>query len=233
MNTMVPCRILLRLMSPVVLSAMSPSLDGILFEALSQRAPGKSDEEILLKLKSVLAFNESLGVFHASSLQFGVSSRSGLIAQDYYRVDYLHEGKRTSEMFSPNGARDKYRNIIVAGGPTKKRLTGRPAYSAPYAVFDAMGDPRKISDLLKNTFVGVGYDAQNVGMGHFDTDSIEIIQLEEDVSLVEKGLAKRCLPEGYASGGEALTILVPPYYRGDAVACNAAKRVSIINIENI
>ncbi|HSG61002.1 MAG TPA: hypothetical protein VLA24_06150, partial [Pseudomonadales bacterium] len=128
MQAFTPLRLILKMRSPVVLTAVSPTLDGILFEALKQRAPGKSNLDILSALKEVLAFNASLGVFHASSMRFGVNANTGLVALDYYRTDYLHEGKRSSSMFSPNG-KNRYKKLVVTGGPTKRRLTHRHAYA--------------------------------------------------------------------------------------------------------
>lgn len=225
-----PCRVVLKMLSPVVISALPPSLDGILFESLRQRSPGKSDEELCEQLKDVLAYHDKIGVFHASSMRFGVTREQGLVASNYRRVDTLHEGKRSSEMFLPNG-KNRYVNIVVAGGPTKSRMTVRPAYSAPYVVFDALGDTSAIADLLCNTFVGVGYDALNVGMGGFDTESIEIIVLEEDLSLVENGLAMRPVPTGFARGEAVLSPLVPPYYQNKKHQCSAPERIRLLNVE--
>lgn len=228
-----PFRVLLRLLSPVVITEFSPTLDGILFEAVRQRSPMKSDQEVIEALKDILAFDDDYGVFHSSSLRFGVTPQQSLVAQSYCRTDYLHEGKRSSSMFSSNGAKGRYTSIVVAGGPTKKRMNVRPAYAAPFALFDVFGDAKAVAALLKNTFVGIGYDAQNAGMGHFDTETVEIIPLDEDVSLVESGQAKRPLPAGIACGLNVMANLIPPYYTGQRVACNAPERIVITNIFNL
>jgi hypothetical protein len=221
------------MLSPSVITELSPTLDGILFEALRQRAPLKTNAEILDTLKTIVAFNEALGVYHCSSLRFGVTPKESVVALNYCRTDYLHEGKRSSDMFAPNGVKGKYKQIVVAGGPTKKRMSIRPAYAAPFALFDVYGDANAIVDLLKNTFVGIGYDAQNAGMGHFDTESIEVTILPEDVSLVEAGQAKRPLPAGAAGGLHIMANLRPPYYENHRVPCSAPERIVITNIFNI
>lgn len=227
-----PCRVLLKMLSPIVVSAFAPTLDGVLFEALRQRSPDKSDEELREKLKGVLKFNDELGVFHASSMRFGVTREQGVTTWEYRRGDQLHEGKRSSSMFSPNG-KNRYKEIVVAGGPTKKRMTIRPAYCVPYAVFEAFGDASAIKDLLSNTFVGLGYDAQNVGMGAFDSACIEAFELEMDLSVSEAGLAKRPIPFGLAEGVATDAVLLPPYYAGTRQQCVVPERVSLINVESI
>lgn len=227
-----PIRLLLKVLSPVVVTAFSPSLDGVLFEALRQRMPDKSDDTIIEKLKTILEFNEEFGVFHASAMRFGITAKNGLTTFEYRRGDYLHEGKRSSTMFLPNG-KGRYKDIVVTGGPTKKRMTIRPAYCAPYAVFDALGCPKAILDLLTHAFVGLGYDAQNAGMGAFDVENIEVISLDDDVSLIEDGRAKRLLPHGAASGLMAKSPLMPPYYSDVKHVCSAPDRITVINIEKL
>lgn len=220
------------MLSPIVMTEFAPTLDGVLFEGLMQRSPEKSHEEISEKLKQVLAFNEEAGVFHASSMRFGVTREQGVTTWEYRRGDRLHEGKRSSSMFLPNG-KNRYKDIVVAGGPMKKRMTIRPAYCTPYAVFDALGDVHAIKDLLSNTFVGLGYDAQNVGMGAFECASIEIMELDMDVSLSEAGLAKRPVPFGLSDGVVADAALRPPYYAEKKQRCVVPERVSLINVESI
>lgn len=228
-----PIRIILTLKSPVVLTALAPALDGVLFEAMSQRYPAESHENIVERMKSILAYNSDLGVFHASSMYFGVNSESGLITGNYYRTDYLHEDKRSSFMFGPNGTNGKYKNIIVAGGPTKKRLTSRSSYRAQFVIFDALGDKSAILSLLENTFVGVGYDTQNCGMGQFDVNNIEVIPLPEDISLLKDGHARRQLPAGAALGVEVQTRVLPPYYlKSNIITAVAPERVQLLNVDN-
>jgi hypothetical protein len=209
-------------------------LDGLLFEALKQRCPGRSYNEILEKLKGVLSFNDDYGVFHASSLTFGVSANTGFTAIDYCRADYLHSGKLSQRMFSGHGKNGKYPNIVIAGGPSKKRMTTRPAYCAPFAVFDALGDANQVTQLLSFFYIGIGYDTQNCGMGQFDVSNIEIINLPEDVSLIENGNAKRQLPLGIAAGHTGINRLLPPYFlKDEMVEVVTPPRVQVMNIDLI
>lgn len=226
-------RFLLTLRTPVVLTAFAPTLDGLLYEALVQRSPWKSPEQILSDLKSILCYNEKLGVFHASSLKFGVNRKHGLIAKHYHRADRQTEEKISASMFSATGINGKYKKMQFSGGATKTRMTSRPAYSAPFACFDACGDAHAIRTLLKHTFVGIGYDAQNCGMGEFDTNTIEIIPLSSDLSLMQDGEAMRPLPAtSNAQGVACIARMLPPYYlesgRQHAIS---PPRVQMINTE--
>lgn len=229
-----PFRLLLPLRSPVVLTAFAPTLDGILFESLSQRFCSDTPEQIVNRLKTLLAFHEEWQVFHASSLRFGVNAQSGLIASDYHRPDVLHSGKRSSDMFEGHGRKGAYPKLVIAGGPTKKRMSSRPSYIAQFACFDGHGDVQAIVNLLANTFVGVGYDAQNSGMGQFDTKHIEIITLDADESLVVNGKAMRQLPAGAANGLSVMTRMLPPYYLKDnQIQAVTPPRVQLVNIDLI
>lgn len=207
----IPFRIILKMRTAVVLTTVAPSLDGLLYEALSQRFCMETTEQIIERLKTIVAFHDDFQVFHASSMKFGVTSQSGLSAEYYYRTDVLKE-KLKSSMFLAKRQKAKYTDLVVTGGPTKQRLTKRPAYQAQFVCFDAFGDPKAVAALLEYSFVGVGYDAQNCGMGEFDPKQIEICRLEDDKSLISDGLAMRPLPEHAAGGAKKKGRLRPPYY---------------------
>jgi hypothetical protein len=208
---MKPFRLHISLASDVVISEFSPSLDGIIYEALSQKFCEYSADEINKEMKKILKFNDALGVFHASSLRFVISAEQGLIASSYARVDCTNH-KLLSEMMMPNSKKgDKYIKIITAGGPYKKRLTRRQSYKASSCIFEAVGDVDSIVMLLANAFVGIGYDAFNVGCGSILNLHAELI--EEDISLFEDGKVKRCLPFSPELAGLKGNIqLTPPYF---------------------
>jgi hypothetical protein len=107
-------------LTPVVISGIAPSLDGILYEALSQVIPSNEPDTVLARLKEILLFNDELGVFHASSLRFGITPEQGIGAASSVRCDYLGDEKLSSAMFSPRSRGGKFTRVITTGGPTKK-----------------------------------------------------------------------------------------------------------------
>ncbi|HDT5863354.1 TPA: hypothetical protein QHB43_003284 [Aeromonas hydrophila subsp. hydrophila] len=204
-------RMVMALRTPVVLTDFPPTLDALVYEALSQRSPASSRDDLLLELRDYLAFSEQFGVFHASAMRFGVTMDCGLMTGSYVRTDRHTDDKLSSAMFAPNGAKGRYARINLLGGPTKNRLREMPAYRAPFAFFDGHGDPWAIKGLLEFFVIGLGYDAQNSQMGAFG--EIVIAPLSEDSSLLLQGKANRPLPA--ASGVEGIpgqSPLIPPYY---------------------
>lgn len=53
-------------LTPVVISGIAPSLDGILYEALSQVIPSNEPDTVLARLKEILLFNDELGKVRTS-----------------------------------------------------------------------------------------------------------------------------------------------------------------------
>ncbi|WP_259343566.1 hypothetical protein [Klebsiella pneumoniae] len=96
-----PYRVIMKSLSPVVISGIPPSLDGVLYEAISQVIASNDPSEVLPALRDVLLFNEALGVFHASSLRFGITPEQGVSAATSVRCDYFSQEKLSSAMFSP------------------------------------------------------------------------------------------------------------------------------------
>lgn len=226
-----PFRLILKMQTPVVLTAVAPTLDGVLFEAMSQRFCNDTPAQLVERMKDILAFHEAFQVFHASSMKFGVNGKCGLSAGTYCRADNVRE-KLVSSMFMPHGRNGTYPTVVLVGGPTKTRLTRRLSHQSSFVCFDALGDPKAIAALLEHTFVGIGYDAQNCGMGAFDHRQIEIVSLEQDESLICNGQAMRPLPADAASGIESELRLLPPYYlqTGRAKAVMPS-RVQLQNID--
>jgi hypothetical protein len=226
-----PFRIILTMRTPVVITAVAPTLDGLLFEAMSQRFCDDTPAQVVERLKGVLAFHDGLQVFHASSMKFGVTSQCGLSVWNYCRSDNV-KNKLDSSMFMPHGRKGTYPPVLLVGGPTKTRLTKRLAYKSAFVCFDGLGDAKAVAALLEHTFVGVGYDAQNCGMGEFDHKQIEVITLEQDESLTSKGQAMRPLPAAAASGIESELRLLPPYYLAtERVHAVMPSRVQLLNID--
>lgn len=227
---MSPFRLVLTSAAPVVLSDFAPTLDSLVYEAIKAQSPDLGEERIIEKMHSILKFNDEWGVFHASSLMFAVTPERGLVAKSYTRVDVFTEGKRSSSMLNIKKRNGKFTPLRLEGGPSKRRLTERPAYAAPYLSFDGVGDGRRVQSLLEFFVSGIGYDAMNCGMGAFS--SVIYVPLQVDVSLIADGAAQRPLP--VASGAKGLpcqAVLVPPYYDKtkltDAVAPERVRSMAI------
>lgn len=229
-----PYRVILQLVSPVVITKFAPNLDGVLYAAISQCYPSKSHDDVLAHMNKVLLFNDDLGVFHSSCLQFGIDDQHGLVASSYNRTDYWPQAKLSSDMFLPHGIKGRYPNIVFAGGPTKKRMTRRPAYAAQFAVFDFVGDAQKVLNLLRMAHVGIGYDAMNVSMGEFNTKTIEINELTSDKSIFDGNKPTRVIPyTADVSGNRDHSPLIPPYFEQHrAVDVLAPERIRIIHTKN-
>ncbi|MBZ7735739.1 hypothetical protein FML36_28060 [Klebsiella pneumoniae] len=225
-----PYRVIMSSLTPVVISGIAPSLDGILYEALSQVIPSNEPDTVLARLKEILLFNDELGVFHASSLRFGITPEQGIGATSSVRCDYLGDEKLSSAMFSPRSRAGKFTRVITTGGPTKKRMTTRPAYSAPYLTFDFVGDDESVEILLNHAHVGVGFDYFSAANGEFN--NVMIIPLDCDTSISFEGMATRPVPVNKGLDGiRGVSPLVPPYFIGDktSVVYPAPVRTQLIS----
>ncbi|MNG45800.1 hypothetical protein D3C79_36400 [compost metagenome] len=223
-----PFRIIMRMITPMVFSDFAPTLDGVLFEALSKRYPEQSDEQLRNTMLNHLAYHQDWGVYHASSAAIGIDDDNGLVASSYTRNDSLLN-KLSTDLFSPNKRGGKYSKVNLSGGPTKQRLVSRPAYAVPYVAFDGFGDPWSIKTLLETYVLGIGYDAQNVQCGAFS--GCEIIALTEDLSLMSAAKANRPLPTNSGALGEPAQVrLIPPYYYGAVVSGVTPPRVRAYHI---
>ncbi|HAV1239715.1 TPA: hypothetical protein JGU28_004493 [Salmonella enterica] len=214
MLKMRPYRVIMKGVSPVVLSGFAPSLDGILYEALSQVLATESPEIIRSRLREILLFNEETGVFHASSLTCAITPEQGVSAAFSIRCDCLRSEKLSSTMFRPRMYQGKFPRLYLQGGPTKKRLTSRPAYAAPWYSFDFFGAEEPVQHLLTQAHVGIGYDFFSAANGEF-TD-VSIIPLAEDSSIDAGGSAARPVPAKTGLQGlHGFSPLVPPYFSGE------------------
>jgi hypothetical protein len=233
-GTLKPFRLVMKTVSPVVITEYAPNLDAIIFASLEQIHPSSSPLQLIEVMKDFLLFNEDLQCFHSSCLRFVVTPEKGLVARSYFRNDRL-ENKLSSDLYiTKNG---KYSRITTAGGPTKKRMSERSSYESSIYTFDGVGCAEKIKRLLLNTFVGIGYDSFSVGNG--EIIDIDIIHLEADTSLVVDGNARRNLPADFCSkngisGRVSTSRLLPPYYSKDgAVDAISPLRIDAIASNNL
>lgn len=199
-------RVLLRLRTPVVVSDFAPTLDGMLYAAALAQTGSNSDAHLVLR--EALDFDESLGVYCASSLWFGLEMSAGLSIQRYVRIDGM-ANKLDADMFHATKRGGKFTSVNLAGGPTKRRLQDRPAYAAPAAVFFGRGNSERVYSLLDYYRPGVGYDG-SAGMGAYDL--IEVSPMDSDYSLYwSDGTPNRPLP-AKGKGAIEMAVLVPPFY---------------------
>ncbi len=224
-----PFRMVMKIGSPVILKSHPPSLDALLYAAMS--AHWGSEVNVLEKMKDLLRWDAEGGFFHASSMRFVVTNKATLTAANAYRTDHI-KNKLTSEMIAPNGQSDTYSRVVVEGGPYKTRMTQRNAYCAPYVMFDGNGDREQVTALLNYYLCGVGYDAQNNAQG--EVIDIESFDMGIDTSISLNGQANRCIPVEHAhikniTGQQGLNRIVPPYYQGDLVAVVMPDRVRTIH----
>ncbi len=234
-----PFALLLRLVSPTIMTAQAPVLDALVYEGLSQRHCQANQEELYQRMEQgYLAFNKDLGVFHASSLWFVMDGDTAVTPVTVARVD-----RRTPEKMSswstnaiPPGSKRRMRKFRNDGGVLRNRLHERAAYAAPYALFFGLGDPLAIKQLFDFFHIGVGYDAQNCGAGAIA--DIGVIDLQEDMSLMLDGHPNRPLPER-AVPPEILadhlgeSALMPPYYPRRAAPAACPERFRIDSLANI
>ncbi|ELP6119463.1 hypothetical protein QTV43_000608 [Vibrio vulnificus] len=221
------CRIIVKCGTPVVLAEFAPHFDAIIYEALSQMTSLDRDE-ILYRMKTIIKWNQYLGVFHASSARFGITTEQGLSVSNYTRVDTTHLGLFSSKNFRPTSLRkNAYKSVVVAGGPYKRRVTTRNAYVSPYMVFDCCCDPIVIRKLLKNAFVGVGYDSFRAGIG--EIQEVIVQETEFDESIFSKGKVRRNVPAAKVKcyeGRRTESPLAPPYYLGEKIECKSPERIT-------
>jgi len=233
---MKPIRLVIKTGTPVVLTEFAPSLDAIVFEALTQMTLLGRDE-ILERMKQFLKWNDELGVFHASAMRFVISPEIGVTRQVYVRTDSQRDLFLSKYILENNSAGNGYKRILTAGGPYKTRLNRRPAYGSHFVCFDAVGDGPTLKRLLENAFVGVGYDAFSAGMG--EIKSVEILDLTEDISIQCGNEIRRNVPQTKfklpgAIGRVCETPVLPPYYYAPmAQTCLAPERVAILSINQL
>jgi hypothetical protein len=229
-----PFRLVVKTVTPVVITEFAPNLDGIIFASLEQVYPGRPAAERIDIMKGFLLFNDDLQCFHSSCLRFVVTPEQGLVAKSYVRNDRL-DNKLSSDLYRT--ANGKYPKVTIAGGPTKKRMSERSSYESSIYSFDGVGCAETIKRLLLRTFVGIGYDSFNVGNG--EIIHIDIIQLESDTSLVVGNNARRNLPAGFCqangiSGRSSTSRLLPPYYLKDgAIDAISPLRIDAIASNNL
>lgn len=192
-----PFRIKLRVATPVIVGQVPVHLDGLLAYCLHAWHPEWTSERIREELEAKYLQRHRAGIFHASSLSFGVTPARWLSATTQTRVGRLRSEQLESDWFQPNGRGGRYVNMVTAGGPTKARFQTRDAYAADWIVFDGVGDGHACAELIDFFVLGLGSEANSGGTGAI----VEVIcsDLDDDVSLVHEGAPARILPLDFAN----------------------------------
>lgn len=215
------CRVIVSLGTPAIITVAAPALDGIVFEALQQKHPDASTEQLLEKMKQIIKFSDEYGVFHSSFMRFVATKDAAVTVRKVIKTDCIREDKLKSGFFAPTGKGGSYPKIDTKRGKYISRMTERNAFCSEKVFFDAYGDKELLLSILTNTHIGIGHDARN-GCG--DILSVEIYEHEEDISLSLNGSVNRSMPFEAAlkmnlKGDPLDSPLIPPYY----IKANARK----------
>lgn len=224
-----PFRLILTIGTPIILRDHPPSLDALVYAALSAHV-GRSDA-LIETMKSYLTWH-SHGFFHAGGLRFVVTDRSSVVAKTAVRLDAIRH-KLRSDMIAPTGQNGAYNRVVTSGGPYKTRMIQRRAYSSPYVIFDGRGDKRAVADMLRYYLPGVGYDAKNAGFGEIvDIDAVD--QPADASIMLASGALNRIVPADFAESAGLTGIpdkarILPPYYGPDRVDVVRPERIRLIH----
>lgn len=223
---MTPFHLIIEPGTPFVIPNDAIQLDALLYYCIGSRWDISEPAAVIECMREYLAFDEEIGVFKASAMTMLVTPEEGVSLGSIQRVDDLRN-KLTREIFAA-----KNKSIVLAGGPTKKRLTQRQSYFAPYLHFHGVGDGGAIRQLLMQHLPGIGTDARTASSGEFISARV----IPGDFSYVEDGKALRRLPLKY---GQQLGLknpepvcLTPPYYHKEQVLGFAPDRIIVKSLSH-
>ena len=218
---MKPFHLILEPGTPFVIPNDAIQLDALLYYCVGSRWDISEPTAVIERMKDYLEFDEVLGVFKASAMTMLVTPDEGVSLGSIQRADDLRN-KLTREIFAA-----KNKSIVLAGGPTKKRLTQRQNYFSPYVHFQGVGDGEAIRQLLMQHLPGIGTDARTASSGEIVSARV----IPGDFSYTDNGKALRRLPLNY---GQQFGLknpepvgLVPPYYHKEQVQGFAPDRIIV------
>ncbi|APD92121.1 hypothetical protein BM525_19760 (plasmid) [Alteromonas mediterranea] len=237
---MTPFLLQARLITPCVYNRPI-RLPGLLYHALLSHY---CDED---KAQSALPtlLKENDGVFHGSSLIFGIQPESPVIACFQPSLGIMrNESDFNRSLISPNGRGGKYVSVQLDGGATKTRLGNNQAYHAPFVTFFGYGHSDKITALLNHYVSAVGINATR-GAGTLAPNSWDAREISEDHSLIDitgktgeanrgmpltplpEELFKALSPKKYGDHESEMVALRPPYYKNTELKlCAVPEKVS-------
>ncbi len=218
---MTPFHLILEPGTPFVIPHDAVQLDALLYYCIGSRWDIDDPAGVIERMKDYLAFDDDVGVFKASAMTLLVTPDEGVSLGSIQRADDLRN-KLTRDLFDT-----KVKSVVINGGPTKKRLTQRQTYFAPFIHFQGVGDGEAIRQLLMNHLPGIGTDARTASSGEIVNARV----LPGEFSYIEGDKALRRLPLGYGQthglkNPEPVS-LVPPYYQKAQMLGFAPDRVMV------
>jgi CRISPR type IV-associated protein Csf3 len=224
---MTPFTLMLHIGTPFCVPNKAIHLDGLLWYCLGARF-GLSDSGLLKeKMKSLLAFDDELGVFCGSSMIMVATPEKGVVACGTNRVDDLRSKLERGGVLEIG----KKKSIVVNGGPTKKRLKSRDAYYASIVAFHAIGKPESVKSLLENLLPGIGIDARTGSFG--EVRAVDVITHDDNrrwKQHKDQSPARNLPLSAGIDWPESQIVLTPPYWRDAATPGFAADRIVIESI---
>lgn len=223
-----PFTLLIEMGTPIAIGAHAIHLDSLLWFSIGARF-NKSDNDFLNReLEKCLSLDDKHGVFKCSAMMLVATAEHGVCVAENVRVDMA------SEHFYKNSPAVQWRikRAVLTGGPMKKRLEVREAYSTPYVAFHAVGNPERCQKLLCWNLPGIGKDARTGGGGEI----VDVTVLDNSSTtnwLTDGTQYVRSIPvTGVAEMNQAVgnVPLRPPYYSRPKVRGYLPRRVNVTDI---
>lgn len=228
---MKPFEIKIRLLTPMIVTRYPVTLDSLLWHTLFLHY--HNEQTATDHLSDYL--HQTDGVYHASSLYFGVTPQQTLIACNYVTVGVMRPGKDLHpDLFKPTAKNgEKYTNVIVEGGHYRNRIGKHNAYYAPYLVFYGNGNSENIAAMFEYYLLAIGKEA-NRGVGQIGAINVKEINVDRS-HLDEKGHVSRPLPvDLYTKLTGDIPVqtqdlaMIPPYRTHSRQACIVPERIQKI-----
>ncbi len=233
---MKPFKLTIDLLIPTIITKQPVTLDALLWHCNFLHC---HDETVATK-RIEKYLKKTDGVFHASALQFGVTSQQTLIACESVSVGTMREDTDLHpDLFKPTSkkknAKNPYPNIVVTGGAYRNTVRKYQSYHAPVIVFYGVGDGEAVAQMLTYYVIAIGKNATD-GVG--EIGDVRVEEIEHDRSFFDaEGQLNRPLPlEMYKKlGGEDTEEtqqlgLIPPYRLNSTQPCVVPERIKRIII---
>lgn len=187
---MKPFKLKIELKTPIFLSDRPVCFDALIAAAIERRF--NNWDRTLVELDR--CFKKTDGIYHASSMQFGVTEDEGLVACNTPVVKSMREESDLSpEHFRPTNTDGSYKRIKTDGGWQKSSFKNLSTIKSPFVIFYAYGDYELCIKYLNFCCIGLGVGGNRLGIGSMG--SIEASLIDKDLSFIDqKGLPNRPLP---------------------------------------
>jgi hypothetical protein len=232
-----PFQLIAPLKSPMIIGDHSVSFISLMHHILfmhygSVEIAAKKLDDYLLKTD---------GVYHASSLVFGITMNNPLIACWSATIRVMRpESDLNPCFFKPNGANEKYKTVQTLGGLSANRVTENKPYMAPYIVFFVNGKQDKITALFNHYIHSIGSCA-NLGFGSVGEASSKKLSDDHSFYTTDPRTKKKTMLVGRVPKAHSLSIensgkvrdmsLLPPFYSEQSqVSCYAPERINRVII---